>query len=123
MYSVLETTRRCQVHQFQRHQNTSVLSYDININIFFTLGILLHHHQTLLNRWTTHRRGGGIIAMAWVALVETVMYMRLSYLRTYLCLPLNVMTLMGKYHKKKADYEKQYRFEPSILIRMVIKSS
>jgi hypothetical protein len=59
LYSVLETTRRCQVQQFQRHQNTSVLSYDININIFFTLGILLHHHQTLLNRWTTHRRGRG----------------------------------------------------------------
>ena len=27
------------------------------------------------------------------------------------------MTLMAKYHKKKADYEKQYRSEPSILIR------
>ena len=26
-----------------------------------------------------------------------------SYLQTYLCLPLNVMTLMAKYHKKKAN--------------------
>ena len=84
LYSVLETTRRCQVQQFQRHQNTSVLSYDININIFFTLGILLHHHQTLLNRWTTQTGGGGIIAMAWVALVETVIDMRLSFLFTNL---------------------------------------
>jgi hypothetical protein len=102
LYSVLETTRRCQVQQFQRHQNTSVLSYDININIFFTLGILLHHHQTLLNRWTTHRRGG-IIAMAWVALVETVIDMRVSILFTSLP-TLNVMTLMAKYHKKKANW-------------------
>ena len=60
--------------------------------------------------------------MAWVALVETVIDMRVSILFTNL-LTLNVMTLMAKYHKKKTDYEKQYRFEPSILIRMVIKSS
>ena len=37
MYSVLETTRRCQVQQFQRHQNTFVLSYDITISIFLLL--------------------------------------------------------------------------------------
>ena len=37
LYCVLETTRRCQVQQFQRHQNTFVLSYDITISIFLLL--------------------------------------------------------------------------------------
>ena len=69
----------------------------------FTLGILFHHHQTVSDRWTTHRRGEGIIAMAWVVLVETVIDMRVSILFTNL-LTLNVMTLMAKYHKKKANW-------------------
>ena len=40
--------------------------------------------------------------MAWVTLVETVIDMRVSVLFTNL-LTLNVMTLMVKYHKKKAN--------------------
>ena len=69
----------------------------------FTFGILFHHHQTVSDRWTTHRRGGGIIAMAWVVLVETVIDMWVPILFTNL-LALNVMTLMAKYHKKKANW-------------------
>ena len=40
--------------------------------------------------------------MAWVVLVETVIDMRVPMLFMNL-LTLNVMTLMAKYHKKKAD--------------------
>ena len=57
LYCVLETSRRFQVQQFQRHQNTFVLSWHHNQYIF-TFGILFHYHQTLSDRWTTHRRGG-----------------------------------------------------------------
>ena len=123
LYCVLETTRRCQVQQFQRHQNTFVLSYNITISIFFTIGILLHHHQTWSDRWTTHR--WGIITMAWVALVETVIDMWQSILFTNLL----VFHWMWWHwwpnitRKRLTDYEKQYRLEPSILTRMVTKSS
>ena len=90
----------CQVQQFQRHQNTFVLSYDITISIFLLLAycfITIKLYQ--IDGQHIDGGGGGIIAMAWVALVETVIDMRVSMLYTNL-LTLNVMTLMAKYHKK-----------------------
>ena len=101
LYCVLETTRRCQVQQFQRHQNTFVLSYDITISIFLLLAYCFITIK--LYQIDGQHVDGGMIAMAWVVLVETVIDTWVPILFTNL-LTLNVMTLMAKYHKKKANW-------------------
>ena len=92
LYCVLETTRRCQVQQFQRHHNTFVLSYDITISISLLLAYCFITIKLYQIDGQYIDGGGGIMAMAWVALVETVIDMRVSILFTNLP-TLNVMTL------------------------------
>ena len=84
LYCVRETSRRFQVQQFQRHQNTFVLSYDITISIFLLLAYCFITIKLYQIDGQHIDGGGGIIAMAWVALVETVIHMRVSILSTNL---------------------------------------